>query len=288
MGVTPMPAPKRLDPSQSRVARLGAAIRCLRESKGWSQAELGQAVSMSNTAISKFETGRNFPVRQVAEALDRALDAERKLFEIWDQLNDDPAAKWVEKYFAYESKAIEIHHLASSLPALLQSDDYIRAILQRGMAYFGGDLDEKVAYRQRRRAILERRPDPPSFRAVIAQSAFDHIVGDASIMRGQLLHMLDALTRTNVELRVSPFAVTGVNPDLGTTQIMTFKGGRRIVYRVDPIHGIYITNPSDVAQYSALYDQLWRDALSSDESIAVIRKALEEKYPCAPSDLTCP
>ncbi|MGA5132261.1 helix-turn-helix domain-containing protein [Streptomyces olivoreticuli] len=270
------------------MARLGAAIRCLRESKGWSQAELGQAVSMSNTAISKFETGGNFPVRQVAEALDRALDAKGKLFESWDQLNDDPTAKWVEKYFAHESKAIEIHHLAHSLPALLQCDEYIRAILQIGMPHYGGNLDEKVAYRQRRRAILDR-PDPPSFRAVIAQSALDYIVGDATIMRAQLLYMLDTLTRANVELRVHPLVVNGPYRDLGMTQIMAFKGGRRIVYRAGPTEeGVYVTNPMTVAQYSALYDQIWRQALPSHESITVIRKALEEKYPCAPFDLTCP
>ncbi|MEV6669770.1 helix-turn-helix transcriptional regulator [Streptomyces sp. NPDC051162] len=270
------------------MARLGAAIRCLRESKDWSQAELGRAVSMSNTAISKFETGSTFPVRQVAEALDRALDAEGKLFEIWDQLNDDPAARWVQKYFAHESKATEIHHLANTLPALLQADGYIRTILQCSMAHYGGDLDEKVAFRQRRRAILDR-PDPPSFRAVIAQSAFDCIIGDAVIMRGQLLHMLDMLTRTNIELRVIPFATNGLSRDLGLTQIMTFKGGRKVVYRPGPTEeGIYITNPIEVAQYSALYDHIWREALPQHESIALIRKTLEEKYPCVPSGLTCP
>ncbi|MCC3769117.1 helix-turn-helix transcriptional regulator [Streptomyces sp. UNOC14_S4] len=283
-----MSASKRLDPSQNRLIRLGMAIRTLREAKGWSQADLGKAIRLSNVSISKFETGTAFPVREVAEALDQALEADGKLLEIWDQLNDDPSAKWVQKYFAHESKAIEIHHLANSMPALLQSDEYIRTILQVGMPHYGGNLDEKVAYRHRRRAILDR-PDPPLFRAVIAQSALDYVVGNADIMRGQLLHMLDMLTRANVELRMIPFAVNGLKRDLGMTQIMTFRRDRKIVYRSGPTDaGIYITNPFEIAQYTALYDQIWRDALPAHESINVIDKALEEKYPCAPSGLTCP
>ncbi|MEU5420291.1 helix-turn-helix transcriptional regulator [Streptomyces sp. NPDC020667] len=278
MGVAPMPAPTRLDPSRSHIARLGVVIRSLREAKGWSQADLGQAIRLSNTAISKFENGHALPVREVAEALDHALEAGGTLFEAWDQLNDDPSAKWVAKYFAHESKAIEIHHLASTLPALLQTDDYIRAILQLGMDRYGGILDEKVAYRQRRRAVLDR-PDPPLFRAVIAQSALDRPVGDAELMRGQLLYMLDRMTRANVELRLLPSAANVLTPDLGLTQIMTFKGGRRVVYRTGLTQGIYITNAADAAEYSVLYDYIWHEALTQSESITVIRKALEEKYP---------
>ncbi|WKK22806.1 helix-turn-helix transcriptional regulator [Streptomyces olivoreticuli] len=286
MGVAPMPAPTRLDPSRSHIAPFGVAIRALREAKGWSQAELGKAIRISNTAISKFENGHALPVREVAEALDRALEADSTLFEIWDRLNDDPSAKWVVKYFGYESKAVEICQLASTLPALLQTDDYIRAILQLGMPYYGGDLDAKVAYRQRRRALLDR-PDPPSLRAVIDQSALDRTVGDAKLMRGQLLYMLDRMTRTNVDLRLIPFAISGATRDFGLTQIMAFKGGRRIVYRAAPTKGgLYVTNATEVAQYSAVYEQLWRESLPPGESIALIRKALEEKYPCPPADLT--
>ncbi|MFI1800579.1 Scr1 family TA system antitoxin-like transcriptional regulator [Streptomyces sp. NPDC020379] len=287
MGVARMPAPTRLDPSRSHIAQLGVVIRSLREAKGWSQADLGQAIRLSNTAISKFENGHVLPVREVAEALDRALEADGTLFEAWDQLNDDPSARWVEKYFAHESKAIEIHHLANHLPALLQNDEYTRAILQAGMAYYGGNLDEKVAYRQRRRALLDRS-DPPLFRALIAESALDCPIGDAKLMRGQLLYMLDRMTRTNVELRLSPFTASVLTPDFGLTQIMIFRGGRRVVYRTGLTQGIYITNAADAAQYSALYDHIWHEALPQNESIAVIRKAIEEKYPCAPADPTCP
>ncbi|RLV08531.1 hypothetical protein CTZ27_06965 [Streptomyces griseocarneus] len=282
-----MTAPKRLDPSQSYIARLGVMIRALRVAKGWSQAELGKAISITKTSISKFETGAKFPIREVAEALDRALDAKGKLFKVWDELNDDPSAKWVEKYFAHESKAVEIHQLADTLPALLQSDDYTRAVLQAGLVDYGGELDAKIAYRQRRRAILDR-PDPPTFRALIHQSAFDRVFGDLSVMRGQLLYMLDRLTLPHVELRVIPLESNRLDPELGYTQIMVFRRGRKVVYRAGPVRDIYITNREEAAEYTTLYDRLWRGALPPEDSIAVIRKTLEEKYPCPPFDPTCP
>ncbi|MGW1076731.1 helix-turn-helix domain-containing protein [Streptomyces sp. NPDC002537] len=282
-----MPAPKRLDPSRSFIAQLGVVIRALREAKGWSQADLAEAIRIAHTSISKFENGHVLPVREVAEALDWALEANGTLFELWERLNGDSSAKKSTKYFGYESRAIEIHHLANSWPALLQTDDYIRTVLQLGTAQDSERLEEYVAYRQRRRAILDR-PDPPLFRALIDQSALDRTVGDTSLMRGQLLYMLDRMKRTNVELRLTPLAISGASHDLGLTQIMTFKGGRRVVYRPGPPDGLFITNATDTAHYMTVFEQQWRQALSPDESIRLIHKAIEEKYSCSPSDLTWP
>ncbi|MCC3771198.1 helix-turn-helix transcriptional regulator [Streptomyces sp. UNOC14_S4] len=282
-----MPAPTPLDPSRSFIAQLGVAIRALREAKGWSQSDLAAAIRISHTSISKFENGHVLPVREVAEELDRALDANGTLLELWEVLNDDPLAKRSTKYFAHESKAVEIRHLANTLPALLQTDDYIRTVLQFATDRLDGNFEEKVAYRQRRRAILDR-PDPPLFRALIAQSALDRTVGDADVMRGQLLYMLDQMTRTNVELRLAPLAISENFRDLGLTQIMTFKGGRRVVYRAGVTQDIYITNATETAQYLSAFERQWNEALPPSESITLILKALEEKYPCLPSDLTCP
>ncbi|MET7422324.1 helix-turn-helix transcriptional regulator [Dactylosporangium sp. NPDC005555] len=55
---------------------LGRAVRELRERRGWSQTELAQAASMTQSAIARFEAGGTVPTLPVLERLARALDVE--------------------------------------------------------------------------------------------------------------------------------------------------------------------------------------------------------------------
>jgi ribosome-binding protein aMBF1 (putative translation factor) len=55
---------------------LGRAVRDLREQRGWSQAQLAQAASMTQSAVARFEAGGTVPTLPVLERLARALDVE--------------------------------------------------------------------------------------------------------------------------------------------------------------------------------------------------------------------
>ncbi|GAA1546726.1 hypothetical protein GCM10009827_078620 [Dactylosporangium maewongense] len=55
---------------------LGRAVRELRERRGWSQTELAEAASMTQSAIARFEAGGTVPTLPVLERLARALDVE--------------------------------------------------------------------------------------------------------------------------------------------------------------------------------------------------------------------
>lgn len=55
---------------------LGAAVRQLREQRGWSQSELARAASMTQSAVARFEAGGTVPTLPVLERVARALDVE--------------------------------------------------------------------------------------------------------------------------------------------------------------------------------------------------------------------
>ncbi|HET9657410.1 MAG TPA: helix-turn-helix transcriptional regulator [Kineosporiaceae bacterium] len=54
---------------------LGAAVRALRGKKGWSQTQLAQAASMTQSAVARFEAGGTVPTLPVLQRLAHALDA---------------------------------------------------------------------------------------------------------------------------------------------------------------------------------------------------------------------
>jgi len=55
---------------------LGRAVRELRERRGWSQAELAKAASMTQSAIARFEAGGTIPTLPVLGRIAHALGAE--------------------------------------------------------------------------------------------------------------------------------------------------------------------------------------------------------------------
>jgi ribosome-binding protein aMBF1 (putative translation factor) len=54
---------------------LGAAVRELREQRGWTQAQLAQNASMTQPAVARFEAGGTVPTIPVLERLAHALGA---------------------------------------------------------------------------------------------------------------------------------------------------------------------------------------------------------------------
>lgn len=53
---------------------LGAAVRDLRERRGWSQSRLAEAAGMTQSAVARFEAGGTVPTLPVLERLAAALD----------------------------------------------------------------------------------------------------------------------------------------------------------------------------------------------------------------------
>jgi ribosome-binding protein aMBF1 (putative translation factor) len=59
-----------------RAHELGAAVRELRSSRGWTQAQLAAAAGMTQSAVARFEAGGTVPTLAVLARLAQALDAD--------------------------------------------------------------------------------------------------------------------------------------------------------------------------------------------------------------------
>jgi ribosome-binding protein aMBF1 (putative translation factor) len=55
---------------------LGAAVRELRTTRGWSQSELAAAAAMTQSAVARFEAGGTVPTLPILGRIARALDAD--------------------------------------------------------------------------------------------------------------------------------------------------------------------------------------------------------------------
>ncbi|WP_372409848.1 Scr1 family TA system antitoxin-like transcriptional regulator [Streptomyces luteireticuli] len=273
-----MAGPGPLDPYEVRVAALGAAIRDERIAKRMTQAELGKAVALSNTAIAHFESGAHVPRRDVARRIDDALEVHGRIWRLRDELDDNPDAKWIQRVSRYESRAVRIRHADGVVPALLQNPEYERAIIEKNIPFFGGKVEDKLKYRARRHEIL-KRSHPPLFSTVLTEAALYAVIGSGSVMRGQLLDLIAASQEPGIEVRIAPFEG---NADLlqivGSFSIMDLPAGGAVVYASSGVRGLLVTKPEAVDGYIGIYDQLRARALDVEASRVLIRKVVRETY----------
>ncbi|WBQ06914.1 helix-turn-helix domain-containing protein [Kribbella sp. CA-293567] len=57
-----------------RAFELGAAVRQMREERGWTQTRLAQSAGMTQSALARFEAGGTIPTLALLERIAQALD----------------------------------------------------------------------------------------------------------------------------------------------------------------------------------------------------------------------
>ncbi|WP_030542383.1 helix-turn-helix transcriptional regulator [Streptomyces albus] len=236
--------PPRDNPT-ARQSRLGAELRKLRERAGKPAREAGALLGVDQAKISNIESGRigvsEERIRRLAvyyscadTALIDALCAmsrEHRGQFWWDEYRGILAPAFLD-IAELEHHAVRLRSMQTlSLPGLLQTEDYARALFKGGIPPLPGEeIEARVEHRMRRRAVLER-DDPPPYEAVIHEAALRMRFGGRKVARAQLEHVLEMSEWPAVTVRVLPFSneqfievtqpllyAVGVVPQLDTVQ----------------------------------------------------------------------
>ncbi|MEV0400195.1 DUF5753 domain-containing protein [Actinoallomurus sp. NPDC050550] len=122
-----------------------------------------------------------------------------------------------------------------------------------------------------RQAVLDR-DRRLKFWAICDEAALHRLVGGASVMRGQLEHLVDVAELPNVTLQVIPFDV-GAHPGMpGSFIVLNFADNPTVVY-VDSMAGdLFIEEEADIRRYTAFYEHLRAVAAHPTASVRLIRK----------------
>jgi hypothetical protein len=154
---------------------------------------------------------------------------------------------------------------------LLQTADYARALLKTRVGASEEDVDQAVAARLERQAILER-DDPPLLWVIMDEAVLRRPVGGADVMRVQVEHLAEMAGRTSVVIQVIPYSVgahEGVN---GAFVIADFAASPSIVYLETALTGLVVERPEDVASVRLTYDTLRSEALPRAASLELLRE----------------
>ncbi|MFH8370336.1 helix-turn-helix domain-containing protein [Streptomyces sp. NPDC018031] len=274
-----MPGPKELDPSASLEALYGKKLRRLRVSQGWTQRELGDRIPIAHSRIAQFELGNETPTEDVCKALDALLGADGDLRDLWGHINRTPTPEWSRKFMQYEAKAIKmVKYLAHTVPGLLQTEAYARALLRVGRAGAGDRIEATLSARLARQDIL-RGSDPPVLWIVLDEAVLHRRIGGAGVMRAQLARLLRAQEEScRVVVQVIPFDA-GAHAVLGgSLTVLSFARRRDVAWLENSHRGTLVEDSAGVEEHALELDHLRASALPSDASADLIRSFMEGKY----------
>ena len=274
--------PNDADRAGTPAGVFGAELRYYRTRAGLSQKDLAAKANVSHDVISKIETGERPPAEDFPPRLDAIpeLDTRGALTRLWNHLKKGQKQRlhgWFQEWADIEAEAQALRwYEPLVVPGLLQTEDYARAILSvRPDGNLDG-LDDQVAARLARQAVLDR-PDAPQLWCVLDEGVLHRAIGGPKVMRGQLYRLAEAAEhpKTTIQVIRSAGAHAGL---LAHFVIADLDARPPVVYLETAAEGHVTDSPAVAAHVALSFDRLRAEAESRASSRDLIRKVAEEQW----------
>ena len=271
---------------------VGAKLRRLRTDLGLTREQAADHIRASAWKIHRLENGQvGFKERDLRDLLD--LYQEHDPQEVadtlamareanhpgWWQHYGDVLPAWFRAYVDLESAASLIRtYEGQFIPGLLQTDDYIRAVVRGAhLEDRGEEVGRRVRLRMARQAVLIRE-QPPRLWAVIDEAALRRPVGGPEVMRGQLERLVEVAKLPNVTLQILPFG-EGAHPAMvGSFSVLRFPDEELpdVVYIEHLTSALYLNKPEEVDQYLHVMEGICVRAAPPERTVELLERTLDE------------
>jgi transcriptional regulator with XRE-family HTH domain len=265
------------------LASFGETVRTLRRNAGLTGVELARAIRVSQSRISRIETGHLVPQADEVDRLASVLGldasgrerlhdqarAARSSMRSWRTLHAGSFAQHQQTIARWEQTATQIRMFQPNIiPGLLQTAEYARHAIELSTA--DRDIPSAVAARMARQAMLYERGK--SFEFLITEGALRWRLVPTDVHVGQLNHVASLGTLANVSLGIIPWHVQVSAHQ--TTMFCLFDEGSAYV---ELLNGEVTTEDrNDVSQYVAAWTALSAAAVTGEDAIAELHRIANE------------
>ncbi|MFE3049763.1 helix-turn-helix domain-containing protein [Streptomyces albidoflavus] len=266
-------------------AQIGAALRALRLASGKEAKAVARSALMSPSKLSKIENARLAPS---ATDVDRVLNAIGVSDEVKAEYTD-AARAWATEAAAWRllkrvgvhkgqqaAKALEAQMSTLQLfqpalvPGLLQTPEYIRAVLKRH------DLSEDalartISGRLERQAVLY--DSAKSLQFIITEPVLRWRIVPPQMMAAQLDRLASLSRLPHVDIRVVPLAIQ--QQDIAN-HAFVIRDGRMVT--IETVHAeVVVTDPRDVDLYVEKFNGFASVALSN-EKLHILLEGIRDDF----------
>ncbi|AZM45792.1 transcriptional regulator [Streptomyces sp. WAC 06738] len=268
--------------------QLGRYLRDLRNQARLTVRSAAHQLEWSEAKMWRIETGqsslRSFDVETMCKVYGAPDDITEALMGLaketkakgWWHAYGDVIPEGFDVYIGLQEAASSLTSYQSDLvPGLLQTEDYARAVIRyHNPDETEAEIDRRVRLRIERQTLLTRPTAPPSLRLVLNEAVLARPVGGPEVMAGQLAYLAEAAERSNIAIRVAPFAA-GLHLGMlsGSFVVLRFPANGDgteteppTVYSDGFTGSLYLDKPSEVQSYQEAFDDVWES--SPDEQVS--------------------
>ncbi|MEW2166718.1 helix-turn-helix transcriptional regulator [Streptomyces sp. NPDC007084] len=298
------PRVSRLEPYLSRPEPAPTLLKMLvgvqlagaREDAGLSQEQAARALGFSPAKLSRIEAGkgRKPPTEADVRSLlglygtdDYEVSVLLRLLQRagepgwWQRYDKRLMPEWFDRLVGLQEAATTIRTFEIQyVPGLLQTPDYTRAVIRRGLPTApAGEVERRVELRMRRRNLLDR-VDAPHLWAVVDESVLLRVLDSPEVMREQLAHLIEMAARPHVIVQVVPLDVTNASAPAIPVTYLRFGGAELpdVVYLEHIRSANFLEDRDETEEYRVVLDRLADEALSPRESLTLLRETMERRY----------
>ena len=264
-----------------RQRELGMRLREFRTAKGLTVEDVAKELLCSPTKISRAETGaRRATLRDVRDLCQLyGVDAETSA-ELMELAREARQPGWWNKVakptISRSLPFIGMEQSASAItcfgmyfvPALLQTEDYARAIIKGIVPKIEEDiLGQRVEARMIRQKLLYQAK-PPKYRALLDEAVLHRQVGGPAVMKAQLDKILSFMREKRAAVQVIPYEVGAYGAIDSNFDYLEFAGTKLpdLVFVEGLVSHLYLERPEEIERYREALDYLRDEALNPRDS----------------------
>ncbi|MFI5940472.1 helix-turn-helix domain-containing protein [Streptomyces uncialis] len=263
---------------------LAEELSRLRTVSGRSLAALSDLTTYDRAYLHKLETGKSSGTPEALAALDAVYGTGRHLQDLWELVQHDLHPDKYKRFMERERQAtVRYQYAFSTLPGLLQTEGYMRELVQTHRPHTEEARENVVTARLARQAMV-RGNDPQHYRVIMDESVLRRATKDKRVWHEQMAALCDAAAAPNIQLHVLPFSA-GLHGLLGESlTLLWLQSGRFVAYLEGNRTADLIEAPDQVEQLHLTYDLLRDSALPPAESAQFLKDLMEGSTTCEQPD----
>jgi transcriptional regulator with XRE-family HTH domain len=255
---------------QSGLALFAAELAAVRTARGLSQDQLGSKMNYSGSLVAMIEGMRRAPTLDFARRADEVLGTPGTFERLQQHARKTPLPSWFRPWADIEAVATQLRLFEHAIvPGLLQTEDYARGIFLARPDATDDEINEMVAAKLERQAVLERQP---RLWVVLDEAVLHRQAGTGKVMRDQLTRLAEMSERPNINVEVVPYSAGAHYGVSGAFAIADLDQTSRAAYLETIAEGYIIENPSAVAGIALIFDTIRAETLSRSASRDLIMK----------------
>ncbi len=260
-----------------RRREVGAALKRIREARGWQAYRLAERLDWTPSHISRSEAGKRrvtdvdagFYLGMCGVTRDELEEVLKVVNEPDDyrlQLHEGRLPDELRSLIFHENTCTQMHSFEPVyIPGMLQTANYARALFQAGGRIEPDRMDYLVEARNARSGVFDK-PKPPQCMFFVHEHALRSPVGGPRVMNEQLLHLLFLGGRRECAIRVVPASAGADGMVCGSFLIFGYKEDPPLVFLEHATTSEFLENDYEVTNYRSILNRVASVALDGAQS----------------------